>query len=88
MTAKITAYAWASGLIEFGRNYPEGALPIVTGDERRVRELIDIWARHSRTNEQLLVPGVPEADNQHEACSALIRFTDLVTKEYLEKRRG
>lgn len=56
---KVTAYAWASGLIEFGETYPDGALPIITGEEKRVREIIEVRARHSRTNQQLLVPGVP-----------------------------
>lgn len=45
--AKITAYAWASGLIEFGQTLPDGALPIITGEENRIRDLIDINARHS-----------------------------------------
>lgn len=31
MKPTITAYCWASGLIEFGNTLPEGALPIVTG---------------------------------------------------------
>ena len=85
METKITAYAWASGLIEFGETFPDGALPIITGEEKRVREIIEVRARHSRTSEQMLVPGVPEADNQHDACDALIRFTAIVTKEYVEK---
>ncbi|HGW8460470.1 TPA: host nuclease inhibitor protein [Klebsiella pneumoniae] len=84
METKITAYAWASGLIEFGRTLPDGALPIITGEEKRVREIIEVRARHSRTNEQMLVPGVPEANNQHDACDALIHFTEIVTKEYVE----
>lgn len=85
MNKKITAYAWASGLIEFGDVLPDGALPIINGEEKRVREIIEVRARHSRTNEQMLVPGIPEADNQHDACDALIRFTEIVTKEYVEK---
>lgn len=83
--AKITAYAWASGLIEFGQTLPNGALPIITGEENRIRDLIDINARHSRSGNELLVPGVPEASNQHEGCNALMRFTDLITREYIEK---
>ena len=83
--AKITAYAWASGLIEFGQTLPNGALPIITGEENRIRDLIDINARHSRSGNELLVPGVPEASNQHEGCKALMRFTDLITREYIEK---
>lgn len=47
MSSKITAYAWESGLIEFGQQLPDGALPIITGENEKVRELIDLWARHS-----------------------------------------
>lgn len=85
MREKITAYAWASGLIEFGHEVPDGALPIISGNELRVRELIDVHARHSRISEQLLVPGVPEANNQYDGCTALIKFTEIITAEYLEK---
>ena len=41
MSKKITAYAWASGLIEFGDVFPDGALPIITGEEESVREIIE-----------------------------------------------
>lgn len=34
METKITAYAWASGLIEFGETFPDGALPVITGEEK------------------------------------------------------
>ena len=38
--AKITAYAWASGLIELGQTLPDGALPIITGEEKRIRDFL------------------------------------------------
>lgn len=71
---KIVAYAWASGLIEFGQNCPDGALPVLFGKEQQVRERVDVLARHSRTSDALLVPGVPEAQSQDEAMQALTRF--------------
>lgn len=40
MKPTITAYCWASGLIEFGHTLPEGALPIVTGSEKQVRDVV------------------------------------------------
>lgn len=78
----LIAYAWASGLIEFGNSLPDGALPIIAGQEKEVRDIVEVNARHSRINEQLLVPGVPEADGQHEACDALIKFTRRVKSDY------
>lgn len=77
---KIVAYAWASGLIEFGQNCPDGALPVLVGNEQQVRELVDVLARHSRTSDALLVPGVPEAQSQDEAMEALTRFVKELNK--------
>ncbi|MEA1062279.1 MULTISPECIES: host nuclease inhibitor protein [Erwiniaceae] len=71
---KIVAYAWASGLIEFGKSCPDGALPVLVGDNKEVRSAVSVLARHSRTNDDLLVPGVPEAADQNEAVKALSRF--------------
>lgn len=44
MKPTITAYCWASGLIEFGHTLPEGALPIITGSEKQVREEVEVWS--------------------------------------------
>ncbi|EKG0711152.1 host nuclease inhibitor protein [Salmonella enterica] len=77
MKSTITAYCWASGLIEFGNALPEGALPIVTGSEKKVREEVEVLARHAYSGE-LLVPGIPEATSQDEGCEALVRFSRVV----------
>lgn len=79
--AKIIAYAWASGLIEFGKTLPDGALPVLVGNERMVKEAVDIQARHSRTTDELFVPGVPEAADQDEAMKALVRFTGILKRD-------
>ena len=72
---KITAYVWASGLIEFGDVVPDGALPVISGEPKTVKNAIEVLARHSRTRPvQLLVPGIPEAPDQRAAQKALIRF--------------
>ncbi|MFB5082503.1 host nuclease inhibitor protein [Raoultella sp. C349492] len=79
---KVIAYAWASGLIQFGTKVPNGALPIISGQEDDVKNIIMVIARHSRTNNDLLVPGVPEAPNQHEGMNAFIKFTRWAQKDY------
>ncbi|MCN8561494.1 host nuclease inhibitor protein [Escherichia coli] len=72
---KITAYVWASGLIEFGDVVPDGALPVISGEPKTVKNAIEVLARHSRTRPvQLLVPGIPEAPDQRAVQKALIRF--------------
>ncbi|EAA6526947.1 host nuclease inhibitor protein [Salmonella enterica subsp. enterica] len=77
MKPTITAYCWASGLIEFGNTLPEGALPIVTGNEKNVRDVVGVLARHAY-NGDLLVPGIPETANQNEAREALVRFSRVI----------
>ncbi|ENJ2428507.1 host nuclease inhibitor protein [Salmonella enterica] len=77
MKPTITAYCWASGLIEFGNALPEGALPIVTGSEKQVCDEVTVMARHAY-NGDLLVPGIPEAADQNEAREALVRFSRVV----------
>ncbi|EIW7681366.1 host nuclease inhibitor protein [Salmonella enterica] len=77
MKPTITAYCWASGLIEFGHTLPEGALPIVTDSEKQVCDEVTVMARHAY-NGDLLVPGIPEAADQNEAREALVRFSRVV----------
>ncbi|EKC9275712.1 host nuclease inhibitor protein [Salmonella enterica] len=77
MKSTITAYCWASGLIEFGNTLPEGALPIVTGSEKRVHDVVTVLARHAY-NGDLLVPGIPEAASQDEGREALVRFSRAI----------
>ncbi|EDR4261379.1 host nuclease inhibitor protein [Salmonella enterica] len=81
MKPTITAYCWASGLIEFGHTLPEGALPIVTGSEKKVREEVGVLARHAY-NGELLVPGIPEAAGQNEAREALVRFSRVIHERF------
>ncbi|EIZ2110916.1 host nuclease inhibitor protein [Salmonella enterica] len=77
MKPTITAYCWVSGLIEFGNTLPEGALPIVTGSEKQMRDEVTVMARHAY-NGDLLVPGIPEAASQNEAREALERFSRVI----------
>ncbi|HBC0987591.1 TPA: host nuclease inhibitor protein [Escherichia coli] len=85
----LIAFAWASGLINFGYKLPFGALPIaVSENEQELRETIEVLARHSRTTDDLLVPGIPEAPNQDEGREALERFARLVQRDLQGGRNG
>jgi hypothetical protein len=72
------AYAWRSGKIEFGRRVPKGALEIAHSPGRKFRNIIEVNARHAYDNKTLLVPGIPEAQNEVEAFAALKRFGELI----------
>lgn len=75
------AYCWASGLIEFGETLPEGALPIITVHSQAERDTVEVLARLSHDN-QLLVPGIPEAASQDEAREALVRFSRVIQERF------
>jgi hypothetical protein len=87
----IRAYCYASGLIEFGRRIPKGAIVIARGPEKTLRDFIEVNARHGyRTKmiggrraripgtDTLLVPGVPEAENQWDAGTALKNWSKWI----------
>ena len=67
----MIAYCWATGLIQFGRTMPEGAIEVARGGAKKLREVVSVVARHGYAKGQLLVPGVPEADTQQEKGDAL-----------------
>jgi hypothetical protein len=83
----MIAYCYASGLIQFGRKTPDGAIAIAAGPAKPLRDLIDARARHGYETrkvkgrptkipgtECLLVPGVPEAPDQEAGGDALGAF--------------
>ncbi|MGA5655236.1 host nuclease inhibitor protein [Rahnella contaminans] len=81
----LTVYAWASGLIGFGYRIPAGALPVAsTHDEKTLRDLVEVRARHSRRSNDLFVPGVPEAEGPDAAVDALTRFSLIINNELKE----
>jgi len=72
----MKAYAWGNGVIEFGEDVPDGALPVHEDVTDQVREHIEVCARHGYQPGVLLVPGVPEAKDQHDALDALKSFVE------------
>lgn len=74
------AIAWRSGRIRVVAKIPLGACHIISGPEGQIRRLMQATARHGHKPGVLLVPGVPEAENDHIAAAAMNRFRDWVTK--------
>ena len=83
---KITAFCYASGLIEFDHaaKPPPGTILIVRGPEKRVRKTVKALARWSYptkrggNDEKPIVPGVPEASSPLKAIDAVVRFVNQV----------
>ncbi|MCU7371582.1 hypothetical protein PEC18_12165 [Paucibacter sp. O1-1] len=69
--AAFRALCLSDGVIFYDRKTPDGAIEIVRGDEDLVRGRMDVAARHGWKPGQLLVPGVPEADDQQAGLVAL-----------------
>ena len=70
----MIAFAWRAGLIEFGTECPDGAVPFCEIDEiteAEMREIVECKARHAYNGKDLLVPGVPEATSDEAAAEAL-----------------
>jgi hypothetical protein len=72
---QIRAYAFGSGEIGFTSGcVPAGALIIAKGEDKIVRETVSGLARRAYDNETLLVPGVPEAQDEGAGYEAFKRF--------------
>ncbi len=74
----MRAYAYPSGLIGFGDAVPRGARVIARGPEQDLRDFITGKARLAPRTRALLVPGMPEADNQLAADAALAAFAKWI----------
>lgn len=74
------AYCFRSGEIEFGRQTPKGAIMLARGPAKPLKALIEPAARLAYDNSTLLVPGVPEADDDNAATRALSSFLGRLRK--------
>ena len=70
------------GVIEFGTGKCHaGMLEIARArSAKRLKATISAIARHAYDGTTLLVPGVPEAENDDAACDAVIAFRGRATK--------
>lgn len=86
------AFCYASGQIGFAAKCPNGALPILRGKDKDVRDFVAGVARHGYNtrevrgrptkvpgSECLLVPGLPEAPDQAAALDKLHAFIAWIT---------
>lgn len=76
----MIAYCWRSGEIEFGQRCPRGAITILQGKADLVRGTVEPAARRAYDGKTLLVPGIPEADDDAAAEQALTRFNEWVRR--------
>lgn len=80
------AYCYRSGEILIGDLLPEGALELGRGRGRKFRDVVEVLARHAYDGKTLLVPGIPEADNDAQALKAAEAFRDQLQKRLASRR--
>jgi len=85
-------FVFRNGVIVFRRRMPPGALPITHLRSRRLRQIVDVLARHGRpefgqSRKLMLLPGVPEARTESEALDAVLRFKREVEIRLQSPRR-
>ena len=73
----MKAYAFTNGEINFGDSIPQGALPVGEGGYEGLSTAIRSLARRGYEGE-LLVPGVPEAEDGMQAVRSVVKFRALV----------
>lgn len=81
----MKAFAYCDGEIRFAFHTPEEAIEIADGPLSDLRPVIEGSARLAFDSETLLVPGVPEADDERAAVGELIAYSQRV-RAALERR--
>jgi len=75
------AYCDRRGVIKTGSRIANGCLPIADDPDRALlREMVEALARHAYDGRTLLVPGIPEAETEQEALTALLAFRGHMTQ--------
>lgn len=84
----MIAFAFRSGVIEFGRRCPSGALAVGSGPASLLREIVVAIARHAYDGKTLLVPGVPEAPTSSAALIAADDFRKRIETQLQRRQIG
>jgi len=92
----MVAWCWASGLIEIGEEMPAdnaeggGAILVARGPKFALRSTLQVLAREGKgaSAGSLLVPGVPEVDDQQHKADALARWLEWCAKGNGKRHRN
>lgn len=72
------AYCFTNGVIHIDQACPQGALPIASGDSRKLHECLEGMATLAWDNKTLLIPGFGFAENEDEKLDAVLEFSRRV----------
>lgn len=85
MSEKITVYVLRDGLIIFGPEGPEGAIPVVSGPEDILRPIIELNANLCWDNKSFRVGDLATTKDDDKAFEILCEWSDRVRAQ-LQKR--
>jgi len=78
MNNKSIAYAWRTGQIEIGQELPNGALPIISGDEFQIRNAI---AKTASVHQHIaMIPNITRTFGEDARVNALIQYKEKVDR--------
>lgn len=80
------AICWRSGEVEVVSRQPAGSISLMRGPARRLERIISAIARHAYDGKTLLVPGLPEAEDDDAALAAVASFQSAMEKRLSAKR--
>lgn len=81
----MKAFVWRTGLVEFGRSVPSGAIEVPRGPARVLRARMSVLCRHAYDGKSLLVPGIPEAENDEATMNASKPFKEWIAPNFSNK---
>ena len=80
---------WRSGEVEVVSRRPEGTILVLGGlPKQRLEAALSAVARHAYDGTTLLVPGLPEADDEKQAVTAVSKFRDALRGRLESHVRG
>ncbi|PZU89095.1 MAG: hypothetical protein DI527_16305 [Chelatococcus sp.] len=79
---------WRSGEAEIVSRARDGAITLMTGPRARLSRLLSAHARHAYDGTTLLVPGLPEAEDDNAALAAAVAFQTRLERAVVHAARG
>lgn len=88
--AKTCAFCWRNGVIEIGKeaDVPEGAIVFARGSKRLLADICEVRSRLAYDGVTLLVPGIPEAEDDDAALDALEDWVSWAFQEHPRDKDG
>jgi len=82
------AFCWRNGSIGIDRRLSKNAIKLGEAHGIRLQNAVSVCVRPSRDGLALLVPGIPEANNDTEASQAVQCFREQLSRRLARKKRG